>query len=131
MITVIQPNASEGATIIAEDGAKNTVIEDFETGEITVIGSESVQQTTLDRVEHTVTEIESNGTVVINNPIVSEVAEISASNATYLYFGFSLGGWKVRRVLRSNGADGIANGANNTQTDLSSAWASRETLNYT
>ena len=130
MITVIEQNKTDGITIIGENVGNTTILEDVKTGEITEIEALNLPQTTIDRVEHTVTQVESNATLIINNPITNEIADISANNATYLYFGFSFAGWKIRRVLRADGTDGIANSGNNAYSDLSSAWASRETLNY-
>jgi hypothetical protein len=130
MITVIQPNAQNGSTIIESSNGNTTVLEDFETGEITEIVSESFQQTTLEAVSHTVTEVQSNGTLIVNNPTVTDFADLSASNATYLYFGFSADDWKIRRVLRSSGTRSVANGGNNASINLTAAWPLRETLNY-
>ena len=57
-------------------------------------------------------------------------ADLSASDATYLYFGFDTD-WRIRRVLRADGtADEATNLNNGGYANLTAAWPDRATLTY-
>ena len=58
-------------------------------------------------------------------------ADLSASDATYLYFGFDTSPWRVRRVLRADGtADEATQSNNGSYANLTAAWPDRAILTY-
>ena len=56
------------------------------------------------------------------------------TDATHFYFGWTSvsGGWLVRRQVRADASsqDATQTGANSAIADLTSAWATKETLEY-
>lgn len=57
-------------------------------------------------------------------------ADISAGDATYLYFGFDTN-WRIRRVLRADGTATEATNINNgSYANLAAAWPDRAILVY-
>lgn len=54
----------------------------------------------------------------------------SASSYYYYYGGSNLSGWVINRFAKNNLTKSKAIQSGNSYSDLSSAWANRETLNY-